>query len=81
MTMLSNNAVTVAEDDFLQTQNALPGPKENPEVEPEKTPNEDPGITPTTDPDRDDDDDDDDPLHEIEIGDDPDEERKKIPIM
>lgn len=58
---------------------AMPGPKEKPEVEPEKMPNEDPGITPTTDPDEDEDDDD--PLHEIEIGDDPEEEKKKIPIM
>ncbi len=33
------------------------------------------------DEDDDDDDDDDDPLTELEIGDDPDETKKKIPVM
>lgn len=58
-------------------------PNEKPEVEPEKLPSENPGIQPP-DPNEDDDDDDEpatDPFKEIEIGDDPDEERKKIPIM
>lgn len=59
-------------------------PNEQPEIEPEKLPQEDPGIQPDTNPGKDDDDNDDDddnPFKEIEIGDDPDEERKKIPIM
>jgi hypothetical protein len=63
----------------------FPGPNEKPEIEPDALPQEDPGIQPNTDPgkedDDDDDDEDDDPFREIEIGDDPDEEKKKIPIM
>ncbi len=59
--------------------------KNDPEIEPEKLPNEDPGIQPNTKPQRegDDDDDDDDytPYTEPEIGDDPDKEKIKIPIM
>lgn len=91
ITMLNNIhiipfAASLSEDEQLTGVNPLetPGkPNEKPEIEPEKLPNEDPGIQPDTDPDKDDDDDDDDndPFKEIEIGDDPDEERKKIPIM
>jgi hypothetical protein len=39
------------------------------------------GIAPKEDEDDDDEDDDDDPLKELEIGDDPEEEKKKIPVM
>ena len=56
-------------------------PIKEPEIEPEKVPQEDPGIQPGRMPEKDDDDDDDDPYTEIEIGDDPEEERKKIPMM
>ncbi len=59
-------------------------PNQEPEIEPEKVPQEDPGIQPGTNPGKEDDDEDDDdnnPFKEIEIGDDPDEERKKILIM
>ncbi|HEX8356921.1 MAG TPA: hypothetical protein VF610_05910 [Segetibacter sp.] len=59
-------------------------PITEPELEPEKIPHEDPGIQPGKFPEKDDDDDDDDdddPYHGIEIGDDPDEERKKVTIM
>jgi hypothetical protein len=53
-------------------------PKKKPEIEPEKLPKEDPG-TPDEEPDEDDDDDN--PLLEPEIGDDPDKEKTKLPIM
>ncbi|MCY7420435.1 MAG: hypothetical protein LH478_01695 [Chitinophagaceae bacterium] len=67
----------------------LPGegdePRKTPEIEPEKLPKEDPGIQPDTKPKKEDDDDDDDddyePYTEPEIGDDPDREKNKIPIM
>lgn len=69
-----------------------PDRKNNPEVEPERLPKEDPGIQPNTTPkkegdddnDNDDDDDDDDdyePYTEPEVGDDPDEIRKRTTIM
>ncbi len=70
--------------------NALPGkeeepPEKHPEIEPEKLPHEDPGIQPDTKPKKEDDDDDDDddyvPYVEPEIGDDPEKEKVKIPIM
>jgi hypothetical protein len=54
-------------------------PKEKPEVEPEHLPKEDPGQ-PNEDPDEGDDDDDD-PFTETEIGDDPDEIKKKTTIF
>ena len=60
-------------------------PQEKPEVEPEKLPGEDPGIQPGKHPgkedDDDDDDDDDDPFKENEIGDDPNEIKKKTTVM
>jgi hypothetical protein len=60
-------------------------PHEKPEVEPDKLPPEEPGIQPQTDPgkegDDDDDDDDDDPYTDTEIGDDPDEIKKRTTIM
>lgn len=58
-------------------------PKEKPEVEPEQLPDEDPGIQPGKKPGKEDDedDDDDDPFTETEIGDDPDEIRKKTTVM
>lgn len=52
--------------------------KKKPEIEPEKLPKEDPGI-PEEEPDEDDDDDN--PDLEPEIGDDPDKEKTKLPIM
>lgn len=52
-----------------------PDPKKRPETEPHIQPEVEPGE------DDDDDDDDDDPYTEPEIGDDPDEERKKQTIM
>jgi len=90
--MIKNNnsifsTASVKEDLILETDPLeTPGrkPNEKPEIEPEKLPDEEPGIQPNTDPgkgDDDDDDDDDDPFKEIEIGDDPDKERQKIPIM
>lgn len=54
-------------------------PKQKPEVEPEHMPKEDPGQ-PETEP-GEDDDDDDDPYTETEIGDDPDEIKKKTTIF
>ena len=51
-----------------------------PEIEPEKLPDENSGTRPDTDPGKNDDDDND-PCKEIEIGDDPDKERQKIPVM
>lgn len=53
-------------------------PKKKPEIEPEKLPKEDPGM-PEEEPDEDDDDDD--PNVEPPIGDDPDKEKNKLPIM
>ncbi len=62
-----------------------PDPKKKPEVEPEKLPGEDPGVQPDTKPRKEDDDDDDDddyePYEEPEIGDDPDEIKKRTTIM
>lgn len=72
------------EPEIEPTETPTRAPNEQPEVEPEKMPNEDPGIQPSIDPnkgDDDDDDDDDDPFTETEIGDDPDEIRKKTTIF
>jgi len=56
-------------------------PKEKPEVEPDVLPEEDPGIQPNIKPKKEDDDDDDNPWEEPEVGDDPDEIRKKTTVM
>ncbi len=59
-------------------------PKEKPEVEPDELPDEEPGIQPgKRKPGKHDDDDDDydDPYTETEIGDDPDEIKKKTTVM
>lgn len=63
-----------------QDPKTSPGKKPllDPEVDPE-SPDENPGINPTTNPERFDDDPE--PFLEPEIGDDPDEERKKMPTM
>ncbi len=58
----------------------IPGPEKKPLFEPEidpEAPDENPGINPATNPERFDDEPD--PLLEPEIGDDPDEEKKKLP--
>lgn len=86
----TNNAFDLYEEPFSQPAGNLPGegdePKKRPEIEPEKLPDENPGIQPDTKPKKEDDDDDDDdddytPYTEPKIGDDPDKERVKIPIM
>ena len=93
--MYSTNTTDAAtpemyEEPFSQPAGNLPGegdePKKRPEIEPEKLPDENPGIQPDTKPKKEDDDDDDDdddysPYTEPKIGDDPDKERVKIPIM
>lgn len=59
-------------------------PKHKPELEPDALPSEEPGIQPSTVPkkeEEDDEDDNDDPFEEGEIGDDPEEIRKKTTIM
>ena len=73
---------------FTSETTALPietpgvDPKEKPEVEPDVLPEEEPGIQPgKRKPGKEDDDDDDDPYTETEIGDDPDEIRKKTTVM
>ena len=86
----TNNAFDLYEEQFSQPERNLPGegdePKKRPEIEPEKLPDENPGIQPDTKPKKEDDDDDADdddytPYTEPTIGDDPDKERVKIPIM
>jgi hypothetical protein len=52
-----------------------------PEVEPDKLPGEDPGTQPAPERKKEDDDDDDEPYTEPEIGDDPDEIKKRTTIM
>ena len=63
--------------------NETPGtkPNEKPEVEPDALPEEEPGLPHKPGKEDDDDDDDDDPYTETEIGDDPDEIKKKTTIM
>jgi hypothetical protein len=90
-TISTNPELDMYEEPILQLTGEMPGdgdePKKRPEIEPEKLPNEDPGIQPDTKPKKEDDDDDDDddddytPYTEPEIGDDPDREKNKIPIM
>lgn len=62
----ANNSTKVANDSPLNNENGR---------------GYDSGVMADDDDDDDDDDKDDDPLKEIEIGDDPEEEKKKIPIM
>lgn len=78
--MTENNEDILGSTLVNQDPKTSPGKKPllDPEVDPE-SPDENPGINPTTNPERFDDDPE--PFLEPEIGDDPDEERKKLPTM
>jgi hypothetical protein len=67
-------------DDISDPGKENDDPKKRPEVEPERLPKEDPGE-PKKKPGEDDDDDGYTPYEEPEIGDDPEQERIKLPIM
>ncbi len=86
-TQININSQTVQETSLYAEPVETPGkrPNEKPEIEPDHLPDEQPGIQPDTRPEEeredDDDEDDDEPYTDIEIGDDPDEIRKRTTIM